>query len=100
MWMVLMISFWFVLPALVYRRTITFRHQFSMNFTEEGFTLGHEKGSKKWERGVLYNLIQSPHFFHFYSDSRSFILVPKSGCKDIDEVADLRKLIKDHVKRS
>lgn len=100
LWVVLMISFWFVLPGLVYKRTTTFQHEFDMDFDNEGFVLRHEQGSKKWPWTALQSFTESPHFFHFYFDSRSFILVPKSGCKDQDEVHELRTLIRDHVKKS
>jgi hypothetical protein len=99
LWMVLMISFWFVLPWLVYRKAVTFKHEFSMNFEEDSFTLSHEKGSKSWQWTALKNYLESPHFFHLYFDSRSFFLVPKSGCKNADEVYDLRQLIKSKVKK-
>ena len=36
LWLVLMVSFWFILPFLVYRRAETFRHSFSMSFEQEG----------------------------------------------------------------
>ncbi len=99
LWIVLMASFWFFLPVAVYRRAVTFKHEFNMNFNDEGFTLGHEKGSKNWQWTALKNYLESPHFFHLYFDSRSFFLVPKSGCKDSDEVFELRKLIKSKVKK-
>ena len=100
LWVVLMISFWFILPGAVYRRAVTFKHNFSMNFDQEGFTLGHEGGgSKNWQWTALKNYVESPHFFHLYFDSRSFFLVPKDGCKDTDEVYDLRQLIKSKVKK-
>src|SRR6185503_2891503 len=91
LWIVLMISFWFILPGLVYRRAVTFKHEFSMSFEEDGFTLSHERGSKSWPWTALKNYLESPHFFHLYFDSRSFFLVPKSGCKDRDEVYELRQ---------
>ena len=100
LWIILMISFWFVLPGMVYRRAVTFKHEFSMEFGDEGFTLSHEKGSKRWAWGALKNYVESPHFFHLYFDSRSFFLVPKSGCKDSDEVIELRQLIKSKVKKA
>ena len=100
LWVVLMISFWFILPLSVYRRAVTFRHEFGMDFNDEGFTLRHEKGSKTWPWKALKHYVESPHFFHFYFDNRSFILVPKSGCRDDDEVFELRKLIKEHVKKA
>ena len=99
LWIVLMISFWFILPGLVYKRAITFRHNFSMNFEEEGFSLNHDRGSKSWPWKALKNFMESPHFFHLYFDSKSFILVPKNGCKDTDEVYELRQLLKKKVKK-
>lgn len=94
LWIILMISFWFLLPGIVYRRAETFRHEFSMRFDEDGFTLNHERGSRSWPWSALANFLESPHFFHLYFDSRSFFLVPKSGCRDKDEVHELRQLLK------
>lgn len=99
LWLVLMVSFWFILPMLVYRRAVTFKHEFSMDFSEDGFTLRHEKGSKDWPWTALMNYLESPHFFHLYFDTRSFFLVPKNGCKNTDEVFELRQLIKSKVKK-
>lgn len=99
LWIILMVTFWFILPWLVYRKATTFRHEFSMNFKEDDFTLSHDKGSRTWPWKALKNYLESPHFFHLYFDSRSFFLVPKNGCKDSDEVFELRKLIKSKVKK-
>lgn len=97
LWVVLMISFWFILPGIVYRRAVTFKHEFSMNFTDSQFTLSHENGSKSWSWTALKSYLESPHFFHLYFDSRSFLLVPKS--EDNDEVFELRNLLKSKVKK-
>jgi len=99
LWIVLMISFWFILPMAVYRRNETFLHEFSMNFEQDGFSLRHEKGSRSWPWNALTNFLESPHFFHLYFDSRSFFLVPKTGFKDKDEVYEMRKLLKEKVKK-
>lgn len=99
LWIILMITFWFILPWLVYRKATTFRHEFSMHFKEDDFTLSHDKGTRTWPWKALKNYLESPHFFHLYFDSRSFFLVPKNGCKDSDEVFELRKLIKSKVKK-
>src|SRR5262245_22231925 len=48
LWIILMISFWFILPGLVYRRAETFKHSFSMDFSTETFTLSHERGNRSW----------------------------------------------------
>ena len=99
LWIVLMVSFWFILPGIVYRKAATFKHEFSMTFEDDNFTLSHEKGSKSWPWTALKNYVESPHFFHLYFDSRSFFIVPKNGCKDTDEVYALRQLIKEKVKK-
>jgi hypothetical protein len=99
LWFVLMISFWFILPAMVYRRAVTFKHAFSMHFEKDGFTLAHERGSKTWPWTALVKWMESPHFFHLYFDSRSFILVPKTGCMDTEQVYELRQILKEHVKK-
>jgi hypothetical protein len=99
LWIVLMISFWFILPGMVYRRNETFRNNFSMDFQDDSFTLGHERGSRTWKWSALSNYIESPHFFHLYFDSRSFFLVPKSGCRDKDEIFELRQLLREKVKK-
>lgn len=99
LWIVLMISFLFLLPGIVYRRAVTFKHEFSMDFGENGFTLRHDKGHKDWAWTSLSHYVESPHFFHLYFDTRSFFLVPKSGCRDSDEVHELRMLIKGKVKK-
>jgi signal transduction histidine kinase len=99
LWMVLMISFWFILPMLVYKRNETFLHEFSMHFEQDGFSLQHERGSRSWPWSALSSFLESPHFFHLYFDKRSFFLVPKSGCRDKDEIYELRQLLKEKVKK-
>jgi len=99
LWIVLMISFWFILPGIVYKRAETFQHSFTMHFEQDDFTVAHENGSRSWPWKALSNFIESPHFFHLYFDSRSFFLVPKSGCRDKDEVFELRQILKEHVKK-
>ena len=97
LWFTLMISFWFVMPSLVYKRAATFRDHFTMNFEEDGFSLGNERGSRSWSWKSLSNFLESPHFFHLYFDSRSFFLVPKSGCKSNDEIFNLRQILKEKI---
>ena len=99
LWFSLMLSFWFVLPGLVYRRAATFKDHFTMNFEEEKFSLGNERGGRSWPWKALSNFVESPHFFHLYFDSRSFFLVPKSGCRNSDEVYELRKLLKQKISK-
>ena len=99
MWLFLMISFWFVMPALVYKRAATFKDSFTMKFEEEGFSLGNERGSKAWPWKALSTFMESPNFFHLYFDSRSFFLVPKNSFSNPDEIYELRQLLKKKVKK-
>ena len=99
LWFMLMISVWFLLPEIIYRRTSTFKDHFEMSFEETGFSLGNERGSRNWPWQVLTAFLESPHFFYLYFDSRTFFLVPKSGCKSTDEVFELRQLLKEKIRK-
>jgi len=99
LWFMLMISVWFLLPEIIYRRTSTFKDHFEMSFEETGFSLGNERGSRNWPWQVLTTFLESPHFFYLYFDSRTFFLVPKSGCRSTDEVFELRQLLKEKIKK-
>lgn len=98
LWFVLMISFWFILPGTVYRRSATFQDHFTMSFEEESFTLGNERGSRSWGWNSLKNFIETPHFFHLYFDARSFLLVPKNAFADTEQVYEMRQLLKKKLK--
>ncbi len=100
LWVVLLISFWFVLPFAVYQRAVTFRYEFEMDFDLQGFTLRHGRGSKQWDWSSLKSFVESPHFFHLYFDSRSFILVPKDACSSIEETQELRELIRSKLAKT
>ena len=99
MWFFLMISFWFVMPAMVYKRAATFKDHFTMRFEEEGFSLGNERGQRSWPWKALSTFMESPNFFHLYFDSRSFFLIPKSSFVNRDEVFEMRQLLKAKVKK-
>ena len=99
MWFFLMISFWYIMPGMVYRRAATFKDSFTMRFEEEGFSVGNERGSRNWPWRALSTFLESPNFFHLYFDSRSFFLVPKNSFKDSDEIFQLRQLLKAKVKK-
>lgn len=98
LWFCLMITFWFLLPGVVYRKASTFKDHFTMNFEEDYFSLGNERGSRSWKWNAVSKFLETPHFFHLYFDSRSFFLVPKSGFANTDEVFQLRQLLKKKIK--
>ena len=99
LWLVLMISFWAVLPGIVYRRAATFQDHFTMDFEEKGFSLGNERGGRQWSWKTVSHYLETPHFFHLYFNPTSFFLVPKAAFKG-EQLAEMRKVLREHVKRS
>ena len=96
LWIVLMVSVWFILPTVVYNRAQTFRHQFSMHFNENDFTLEHQQGKKRsWPYSALQHFKETPNFFHLYFDTRSFLLVPKEAFNDLEDMQRIRELLKN-----
>ena len=99
LWFVLMLSFWFILPGVVYRQAATFKDHFTMNFNDVGFDLGNERGSRSWLWTELSKTMETPYFFYFYFNATSFFLIPKGAFKDSDEVQELREVMREKVKR-
>ncbi len=97
LWFALMITFWFLLPGGVYRRAATFKDHFIMDFEQDNFSVGNERGSRSWPWTALQKSIETPIFFHLYFDSRSFFLVPKYAFQDDDEISEMRKLLRENV---
>jgi hypothetical protein len=96
LWFVLMVTFWFLLPGLIYRKAATFKDHFTMNFEDNGFSLGNERGSRSWDWKALSTYIETPHFFHLYFNSTSFFLVPKIAFSD-EQRSEMRDLLRTKV---
>ena len=98
LWFTLMISFWFVMPALVYKRAATFKDHFTVNLEDNHLFLENERGSKSWPWASFSSFIESPHFFHLYFDARSFFLLPKEAFKG-DTVHEARNFLSSKIKK-
>lgn len=98
LWIILMLTFWFILPGVIYRKAATFKDHFTMNFEDNGFDLGNERGSRSWKWSSLSNYLETPHFFHLYFNPTSFFLVPKVAFSD-DQRHEMRALLKSKVSR-
>ena len=99
LWIFLMISFWLVLPGLVYRRAETFRHSFTAHLNDSQFVLEHSNGSRAWDWNKISFFIESPHFFHLYFDPKSFLLIPKDPIGNKDQVHEAREFLKTRVEK-
>lgn len=96
LWFTLMISFWFILPYMIYKRAATFRDHFKVSFNDQDMELANERGSKSWPWTAFSSFFESPHFFHLYFDSRSFFIIPKEAFEG-DEVHEARKILKSKI---
>ena len=62
LWFFLMISFWFLLPGMVYRRATTFKDHFTMNFENDSFSVGNERGSRSWPWKAVKSFFRNTEF--------------------------------------
>jgi hypothetical protein len=99
LWFAMMISVWFILPSVIYKRAATFKDHFVMDFHQEGISLGNERGSTNWNWQSLSKTMETPQFFYLYFTPQSFFLVPKDAFESVEQRNELRELIKENVKR-
>lgn len=97
LWFILMISFWFILPNIIYRKAATFKDRFKVSFEDQHMFLENERGSRSWPWSAFSSVIESPHFFHLYFDSRSFFIIPKEAFRS-DELNEARQLLRQKIK--
>lgn len=98
LWFTLMIAFWFILPGMIYKKAETFKDHFNVSLQDQHLFLENERGSKSWPWKAFTSLIESPHFFHLYFDSRSFFLIPKEAFEE-EQLNDARKFLSSRIKR-
>lgn len=92
LWFTLMIAFWFILPYSIYRKAATFKDGFKVTLEDQHLFLENDRGSKSWPWTAFSSVIESPHFFHLYFDSRSFFLIPKISFEG-DSLHEARKFL-------
>jgi len=92
LWFSLMLTFWYLLPVTIYKKSLTFKDRFKATFGKEEFTIENERGSRSWMWNEFTTTMESPHFFHLYFNSRSFFIVPKEAFQD-DDLNAVRKML-------
>ena len=65
-WFFFLISFWYLMPGLVYKRSATFRESFTIHFQPSYIALENNKGRVEWEWYRFSNYFETPYFFHLY----------------------------------
>ena len=99
LWIVLMITLWFILPSAVYSRAPTFKESFKISFNQFGVHLENERGHVEWPWNKFSNYLESPNFIHLYFNSRSFFLVPKAEAAKAGSLQELRKLLEVKIEK-
>jgi hypothetical protein len=97
LWFVLLITFWTILPLSIYKKSQTFRDQFSMDFNEHEVVLQTERGTQAWAWKDFSSFLETPFFFHLYFNTRSFFLVPKDAFTDLESLQLTRSLLRSKL---
>ncbi|MEY3737931.1 MAG: hypothetical protein RL544_709 [Bacteroidota bacterium] len=82
LWLVMMVTFWYIMPHSIYKKAATFKDTFTIDFADAQVTLSNARGSVYWGWEKFSKFFESPHFFHLYFDAKSFFIVPKEGMPD------------------
>ena len=96
LWFGLMITFWYLLPMTIYKKSATFKDKFKATFGNNEFTIENDRGSRSWPWREFSTMMESPHFFHLYFNSRSFFIVPKEAFRD-GELDAARKVLTSKI---
>ncbi len=98
LWFCLMITFWYLLPVTIYKKSATFKDRFKATFGKDEFTIENERGSRSWLWKEFTTTMESPHFFHLYFNSRSFFIVPKEAFAE-DDLNAVRRMLAMKISR-
>jgi hypothetical protein len=96
LWFILMITFWFLLPRMVYRKAATFKDKLRVILFNDEFRIENENGGNSWPWKNFVEWMESPHFYHLYFNQRSFFIVPKEAFEG-DDVHEARKIFKEKI---
>jgi len=95
-WIVLMISVWYVLPHTIYKKSETFKGKFIIYYNEEGIKLDNGIGYVNWNWKRFSGYFESAAFFHLYFSDKAFFLIPKNDMNNAQE-EDIRHLLTNHI---
>lgn len=97
-WIMIMLAFWWLLPATIYKRSATFKDKFTVSLEENHFFISNGHGSSKsWAWREFSEMIETPNFFHLYFNPRSFFLLPKDSFSDSDQLHEARQLLRNKI---
>jgi len=97
-WIVLMLSVWYILPHTIYKKSETFKGKFIIYYNEEGIKLDNGIGYVNWNWKRFSGYFESPAFFHLYFSDKAFFLIPKNGM-NTEQEKDIRVLLSTHIEK-
>lgn len=95
-WFAFIISFWVLMPNAVYRKSATFKENFTIAFQPSYVALENKNGRVEWEWSRFTRYFETPNFFHLYFSPKTFFLVPKETINS-DEQHELRTILSSHI---
>ena len=96
LWLVMMVTFWYIMPHSIYKKAATFKDHFTILFTDMQVSLSNDRGTVNWDWQKFSKFFESPHFFHLYFDTKSFFIIPKDGMTE-DMRHELRGLLNKKI---
>lgn len=93
LWLVMLLSIWYVLPYSIYKKSETFKQGFSVKFTDDYLHIQNAKGEVNWAWSKFTHLVESPNFFHLYLSDKAFFLIPKDDILH-DDLQEIRAMMK------
>ena len=94
LWIILLLLFWFAMPAIFYRKANLFKQDWQFSFDQTEANLFSSIGSAQWSWKELTHYFESPYFFHFYFGPKTFFLIPKENIP-IEAQHEIRGLLKN-----
>lgn len=99
LWFLLMLTFWFWLPRMVYRRSDTFKENIDLRFRDNDILLETSRGHTNWTYNKFQYYMESPYFFHLYINEKSFFLIPKDACGPEADTHEVRTMLDEKIGR-
>jgi hypothetical protein len=96
-WILMLVSVWYILPYVIYSKSTTFKDEFNAFINDEELSLHTHKGYVVWKWDTFNKWMESRNFFYLYFDNKTFFLIPKDAMdKNIE--AEIRKILRSKIK--
>jgi hypothetical protein len=100
LWLSMMVAYWIWLPALIYRKSKTFKDSFEVTISPQHFFIQTANGTKSWAWREFSSYYETPGFFHLYFDNKSFFLIPKDALSGQEQLDEAREIFRTHISRA